>query len=439
MFISNNLSRYSSANNHLIGEASGLFVATVTWPFYENFKNYNKKSMQILIDQVSIQTADDGGNREQAIAYQQFVLDFCLIAALTGRAYGIEFPQKFWKTIEGMMEYISSIMDAEGNIPMIGDADDGYVVSLSHEKDFCNYHSLMATGAVLFNRSDFKKLAKKFDDKSLCFLGKKGGDIFNNIKQELNFSVNRNVLSQSGFYIFGKNLGASNEIRGMIDCGSLGYLSIAAHGHADSLAFYLSVAGHEILIDPGTYAYHTKMKWRNYFRGTSAHNTIRIDDKNQSIIGGNFMWLKHANSVCEKWESTSEFDFFSGYHDGYTRLNDPVLHRRIVKYIKEINEFIIFDSLSCEQSHKVERFWHFSEKCDVEIIENTVVACNDRVRVTISPSEPTCTIDLCKGNEDSPLGWVSRRYDFKVPTWTAVFTDTILKSTKLETTVKIYT
>ena len=67
------------------------------------------------------------------------------------------------------------------------------------------------------------------------------------------------------------------EIRVVADAGPLGYRSIAAHGHADALSFSLSAAGLEFLIDPGTYAYHTQERWRNYFRGTSAHNTVRLD------------------------------------------------------------------------------------------------------------------------------------------------------------------
>ena len=76
----------------------------------------------------------------------------------------------------------------------------------------------------------------------------------------------------------------------------LGYLSIAAHGHADALSFTLSVGGNEILIDPGTFAYHTQKRWREYFRGTSAHNTLRVDGADQSVPGGNFLWTQHSQT-----------------------------------------------------------------------------------------------------------------------------------------------
>src|SRR5678809_577781 len=70
-----------------------------------------------------------------------------------------------------MLEYVASIMDVGGNLPMFGDADDGYVVRLDPRADFCRYRSLLATGAVLFGRPEFKAKAGALDDKSRWLLG----------------------------------------------------------------------------------------------------------------------------------------------------------------------------------------------------------------------------------------------------------------------------
>src|SRR5206468_10946385 len=56
--------------------------------------------------------------------------------------------------------FLASIMDAGGNVPMIGDADDGFAVRLDPRKDFCRYRSLLATGALLFGGGDFKAKAR---------------------------------------------------------------------------------------------------------------------------------------------------------------------------------------------------------------------------------------------------------------------------------------
>ena len=72
----------------------------------------------------------------------------------------------------------------------------------------------------------------------------------------------RRAFPEGGYYILGSDFETPREIRIVADAGPLGYREIAAHGHADALSFTLSVAGRELLVDPGTYAYHTQAAWR---------------------------------------------------------------------------------------------------------------------------------------------------------------------------------
>ena len=76
----------------------------------------------------------------------------------------------------------------------------------------------------------------------------------------------------------------------VMDHGPLGYLSIAAHGHADALSVLLSIDGEPVLVDPGTYLYHSGGAWRDWFRSTRAHNTLTIADADQSVMSGAFNW-----------------------------------------------------------------------------------------------------------------------------------------------------
>jgi hypothetical protein len=73
-----------------------------------------------------------------------------------------------------MLEFIAAVMDAGGHVPMIGDADDAVMVRFSREPEFCPYRSLLATGAVLFGRNDFRTQAGRFDDKSRWLLRRVG-------------------------------------------------------------------------------------------------------------------------------------------------------------------------------------------------------------------------------------------------------------------------
>ena len=220
-----------------------------------------------------------------------------------------------------------------------------------------------------------------------------------------------------------------------MDAGPLGYQSIGAHGHADALAVTLSLGGHEFLIDPGTYAYHTEQKWRNYFRGTAAHNTVRVDGLDQSVIGGNFMWLRHAKAVCEKWISSWEIDYFCGSHDGYSRLYDPVIHRREIRFEKAERKISIADTLTCSGMHSVERAWHFSEDCQVERNGELIVAHNGASVLTMSSVKTVGETLIFRGDTARPGGWISRRFDVKVPTTTVVWRSEINGTTKLTTLI----
>ena len=67
-FIGRNLSRFSSANNHLIGEAAGLFIASTAMPRFKASGRWREKARRILICESMKQNYPDGVNKEQAIA-----------------------------------------------------------------------------------------------------------------------------------------------------------------------------------------------------------------------------------------------------------------------------------------------------------------------------------------------------------------------------------
>jgi len=434
-FIRGHFSRYSSANNHLIGELSGLFVGCVTWPFWPDTAKWQQVAKDGLEHEALLQNAADGVNREQAISYQQFVLDFLLLAGLAGRENHDAFPEPYWRCIESMLEFLASVMDVNGNVPMIGDADDGYAVRLSQDVAFCPYRSLLATGAVLFKRGDFKAKAGRLDDKTRWLLGAAADKAYPGIPANVTVLPTRREFRESGYYILGSEFETPRELRVVADAGPLGYLSIAAHGHADALAFTLSVGGREILIDPGTYAYHTQHKWRDYFRGTAAHNTVIVDGENQSEIGGNFLWLRKANVTCELWETGSKSDHFIGSHDGYRRLDDPVVHRREILLEKAGRRIVVTDVLDCAGQHKAECRWHFSEACEVWLEGRVLYARNGGFVVSLRLADPVLKFEIHNGEEDPPRGWVSRSFDAKIPTVTAVVSFAVLGRTTMITEI----
>ena len=418
-FISRNLSRYSSANNHLFGELTGLFVASLTWPLWPESESWREAARRALEGEALRQVGADGVDREQALWYQHEVADMMLLALLFGRANGADLSARFAGRLERMLEFVAAVMDCGGHVPMIGDADDGVLVRLSREPEHSPFRSLLATGAVLFGRPDFKALAVRFDDQSRWLLGDTAAQRFDALPCA-SAQPARRAFEQGGYYILGRDFGTPRELKLVADAGPLGYLSIAAHGHADALAFTLSAGGREILVDPGTYAYHRQRRWRDYFRGTAAHNTLRVDRLDQSVPGGNFLWLAHARARCERFESSAQRDVFEGVHDGYMRLRDPLRHRRRIELDKRRLRIEVRDTLECAGQHGVELHWHLAEDCAAQVVGHAVEVECGSVRMQLECPRELGAPRIVNGRMHPPLGWVSRRLDERTPSSTIV-------------------
>ncbi len=432
MFIRGWFSLHSSANNHLIGEAAGLFVAALTWPCWPAASDWLACSKRILEQEIIAQNAPDGVNREQALWYQQFVLDLLVLCLLAGKASGQWFSADYESRVEAMMDFLASVMDAGGNVPMIGDADDGMACGLA--PGACPYRSLLALGALIFKRGDFKVKAGRLDDRARWLIGKCADRRFETLDVERTRLPLRQTFPEGGYAVLGCDFDTPQELRMVVDAGPLGYRSIAAHGHADALAVTLSVGGREFLIDPGTYAYHTQERWRQYFRGTAAHNTVRIDGLDQSVPGGNFMWLRHARSGCSLWLSSPEKDSFEGWHDGYLRLEDPVKHRRLVQLDKRTRRVLIEDVLEMEDEHEVEVLFHCAEACRVDAVPGGYALARDGVTVKLLlPEGGAARVE--RGALAPIFGWVSRAFDRREPTSTIVWYARLTGRTVLRTEI----
>jgi hypothetical protein len=422
------LSRYSSANNHLIGETAGVYIASVTWNFWPQMRSWGIECKEILGQEAIVQNAEDGGNKEQAFSYQQFVLDFLVLAGLAARAANEDFEPDYWQRIERMLEFLAAMMDVAGHVPMIGDADDGYVVRLSPHDGLVpgdsasdNYRSLLATGALLFNRSDFARKARQVDDKTRWLLPSDRVRAFDRLAASSTPVSARRAFPQSGYYVLGSDFDTPEEVRMIVDAGPLGYLSIAAHGHADALSVVLNVGGEEVLVDPGTYAYHTEPEWRRYFRSTRAHNTVAVDDCDQSTQSGNFMWSRHAIARCLHFGEQGGVQRFLGEHDGYCALSDPIEHQREILYDSGLRMFTIKDILEGAGSHEVCLNWHFSERIGPVAREDEIAASTARHRVRIVPKSMPAHVAVYRAGTPDEGGWISRRFGHKEPTTTVAW------------------
>jgi len=415
-FVAANFSRYSSANNHLVAEVTGVFLASNVFGYLSKMNKYKKRTHSILCREIKRQFYADGVNKEQATHYQIACYNCFLIAGLLGKSNNMDFPVEYWKTLEKGAEFIMMLTNDDLSIPYIGDKDDGRTVVLS-EIDDNAAQSLLATAAVLFQRRDFKERAGFFDEMSFWLLGPQGKALFNSIDGHRRLIDKPSRFNHGGYYIISNG---DNSCKLIFDCGSLGFNSIAAHGHADALSFILFAHGREFFTDPGTYTFNTDNPYRNYFRSTGAHNTIVIDGLNQSEMAGPFMWTRKANSFLEGYSSDERYDRVAGWHDGYHHLKDPVTHRRVIELDKRNGLIRINDDIKAKNIHSIVQYFHLTPQCKVKMVaKNHFLITNNECQIELITDERLeCSVVIAGNN---PIcGWYSRRYDEKIPASTVM-------------------
>ena len=362
------LSRHSSANNHLIGELAGWYVAACTWPCWPESAAWRAQARRELEEQMQVQFHADGVHREQSFAYHVFCCDFLQLAGLLGQASGAPFSDAYWTRLQRARAFIHAAGNVASNV---GDADDGCVWRLG------------ASGAHWLRH---------------LFPGPPPPDVPMQPAW---------AWPDAGYYLFGE----AGRVQGMADCGPLGYLGIAAHGHADALSLTLNIDGAPVLVDAGTGSYWRDRRWRDYFRGTAAHNTVRVDGLDQSSGGGRFLWLKKARTRIDAVPVSPTDFFLAASHDGYLRLADPVRHHRSIAF--KDNALVVHDHIAGQHAHRSEIFWHFAPHLAVDLAGQGVTVRTDRYTLTLQAS---CgSLALVRGADNPPLGWYSTAYDVRTP------------------------
>ena len=212
------------------------------------------------------------------------------------------------------------------------------------------------------------------------------------------------------------------EIWCRCDGGPHGYLSIAAHAHADALSIEVRYGGVDVLADPGTYCYHGEPAWRSYFRSTIAHNTVELDGRSQSSDGGPFLWLRHANARETSVLDVGEVAGWTAEHDGYLSLDPPARHRRSVRLDRASRTVDIVDEIE-GGSHDVRLAFHLGPDIQAELDGSCAVL---RWPSASTPGAARLELprrlrwSLHRGETDPILGWYSRGLGRRIPTFTLV-------------------
>jgi hypothetical protein len=414
-------SRGSSANNHLIGEAAGVFVVTSYFQQLPDAAGLRGEAGEILAREIVTQTYPSGATREQAFGYHLFVLQFFVFAGFVARWSGYGFPEEYWRRLASMVEFATA-MCAAGPPPAFGDADDGYVLDLGNEVR--DVPAIAAASAFLIGESG-GAVGGVAPVETVAWLrvGAQSADGGRSRPVESGrAALSWRPFADAGYYLLQWGGAAeADRVSVLFDCGELGYTAIAAHGHADALSFTLRAFGEDVFVDPGTFDYFTYPEWREYFRSTRAHNTVVVDGESQSVLLGSFLWGERAAALCTAWEPRADGGAVAGEHDGYRRLTDPVLCRRRLDLSRATRSLVVDDSIAARGVHDVMLCFHLSERCGA-------FQDGQNVRIEFGGGRAVLRLDerlairMVRGAGAQEGGWVSSGYHRRAPTWTILAT-----------------
>lgn len=296
-YVAQHYSRYSSANNHLLVEATAIAYAG----FALDYGPWKRLAVRILDEELHKQNYEDGVNMEMALHYQTFGMEAYAQVMHLMQCSGMKVPDTWKNLMEKQCEFVACSMVNETQACEFGDNDEGKIVDMEGGEIHHYKYLLQLCSLVLDQRFEsFNHLSE-----TICWLYPTSK--IEKVGQLPMWKPLQSRTFVKGGYTFLRD----NEGRVVIgiDHAPLGFGSIAAHGHADALSFQLYVDGKCILGDPGTFIYHCNIKKRDEYRRSCNHNTIVVKGQEQSQMMGAFLWGKKAETKLLKSELSADNDF----------------------------------------------------------------------------------------------------------------------------------
>jgi uncharacterized heparinase superfamily protein len=394
----------SSANNHRIAELAGLIVGSTMAPGFPGAVILRENSWRALLLEIDKQIHPDGVGAEQSPGYTAFSIELFLLAATAlGREGNL--PATTVDRLSAWSEHSLWLMDTDAKVAAIGDFDDCRAIATTQAPEPKYVASVVAAVSGCVGRPDLAPPAK---DPSLREL------IIGSAKVSSAQPVGLRSFTSGGYSVIRSRHKDPAVLT--LDHGPVGYLSIAAHGHADTLSIWLSVGSQPVIVDAGTYLYHSNRDLRDLFRHTAVHNTLSLDGVGSSRPSGPFNWARKASARLVSSES-APITRVVAEHDGYVP-QYGARHRRTVEFDDASRFTIIDELLEAPTDRNVTVSFLLDPTCQstVEPDRNGVLITRNNVQVIRIASAGPLRSRVVRGDEATGLGWSSPSFGVRVPT-----------------------
>lgn len=333
LHLERNLSVYFSPNTHLLGEALALEAIGLLFPCFAESGRWAATGGRIVAGEMERQVLADGAHFEQSTYYHVYAFDMFLFhLRLTGAGGG------FGEKLDRMGDYLEALLGTDRAIVCFGDDDGGRFFHPYGDRARFGRASLAAASLLRGGRWGYE--AADVAEMAAWWVG---ADALAAVPPPV-----RPVASRL-FAATGMGVLADGETVVYMDAGPFGPFR-GGHSHADTLSIAVKRGGREVLIDPGTYTYVGDPEWRNRFRGTAAHNTVRIGGRDQADPAGPFGWTGLPEAEVTSWRAEiPALEAVCRYRG--------LVHRRRVSF--DGGRVVIADTVEGEAVEKnIELFWH---------------------------------------------------------------------------------
>jgi len=389
-YIETNLSVYFSPNTHLLIEAVALHALGKLFSWFPRAERWRRSGADLVRAQLAAQVRDDGSHFEQSTYYQLYALDAFLFHALVE-----DVDARFRERLAEMARWLAAVAGPERELPFLGDDDGGrffypYGVRSRFARATLATAALVAGAEVPFEPEDLFEQA-------LWWIGPQTLEA----RPHPGAAERRSQLfADSGLAVLGHD-----SLHAVFDAGPFGPGS-AGHSHSDTLSLVLRYGGAPVLIDPGTYTYVCDALWRQRFRGSAAHNTLRIDESDQAEPAGPFRWRNPPSVERRVFTTTAEYDFVEAVcrYRGFS-------HRRRLLLLRDPLLVVVFDDVDAETrtgaAVSIEQFWHTGLP--------PAPLTSYRIRLGDSAAIGLAGGDAIEFDEGGEYGWRSPVFGVKTP------------------------
>ena len=186
--------------------------------------------------------------------------------------------------------------------------------------------------------------------KTQCGLLKAVAGLFNVIAKDIG------ALPSAGYYkLYDSNLTV------VIDAGEIGPSYMPGHGHCDCLSFELFLKGQPLFVNSGTYQYQGL--YRKHFRSTAAHNTLTIENNEQSECWGEHRVARRIHGITAIFGDSS----FIGEYQNFCGQK----HKRCIGLKNNI--FTVEDKVRAPVNALIHSYLHVSPEFKVEVETDAVL------------------------------------------------------------------